>query len=299
MHRDRPPLAADVVLGPVRPLDHGRAERRDRRPLHQGLRQLRHRVVVGVGLVRLEHGELGVVGGVDPLVPEVPPDLEDRLDPADDEPLQVQLERDPHVHLRVVGVEVRLERPRVGPAVGAGQHRRLDFHVAPPDQLRPHRLDHGRPHLGQLPGPRVDDQVHVALPDPRLGVGQPGVLVGQRPQRLGGDRERVRQHRQLAGPRRDDLPGHPDVVAQIDVPLPRRQRFLAHARERDHHLDVPGSVAQGGEAELAADPGQDDAARDARGRPGRGVRRQGSVLVPQQGHRRRPRVAHRIGVDSG
>jgi len=39
------------------------------------------------------------VGGVDALVAEDPADLVDLLDAADDEPLQVQFQRDPEVEL--------------------------------------------------------------------------------------------------------------------------------------------------------------------------------------------------------
>ena len=53
--------------------------------------------VVGEGLVQLEHRELGVVAGGQALVAEHPPDLEHPLQPADDQPLEVQLEGDAQV----------------------------------------------------------------------------------------------------------------------------------------------------------------------------------------------------------
>ena len=57
-----------------------------------------HRVaVVGVGLVPLEHRELGVVLERDAFVAEVLADLVDALEPADDQALEVQLGRDPQV----------------------------------------------------------------------------------------------------------------------------------------------------------------------------------------------------------
>ena len=56
--------------------------------------------VVGVRLVPLEHRELGVVGRVDALVAEVLAELVDALQPADDQPLEVQLGRDPQVQRR-------------------------------------------------------------------------------------------------------------------------------------------------------------------------------------------------------
>ena len=47
-------------------------------------------------------------------------------------------------------------------------------------------------------GFRSHDQVDVAGPDPRLGVGQALVLVGQRAERLAGDLQRLGTHGQLA-----------------------------------------------------------------------------------------------------
>ena len=66
--------------------------------------------VVGVGLVELEHGELGVVAGRQALVAEDPADLEDLLEAAHHQPLQVQLGRDAQVEVGVEGVVVGDER---------------------------------------------------------------------------------------------------------------------------------------------------------------------------------------------
>ena len=76
----------------------------------------------------------------------------------------------------------------------------------------------------------VDDEVDVALADAQLGVGQPVVLVGQRPQRLAGEHPLARQHAELAATAADDLAGHADVVAEVDIGLPRREPVGADAR---------------------------------------------------------------------
>ena len=69
--------------------------------------QRRHRPVVAVRLVDLEHRELGAVRGVDALVAEVAADLVDPVQAADDQPLEVELDRDAQVHRLVERVEVR------------------------------------------------------------------------------------------------------------------------------------------------------------------------------------------------
>ena len=51
-------------------------------------------VVVGVGLVELEHGELGIVLGADAFVAEVAIDLVDAVHAADHQALEVELGRD-------------------------------------------------------------------------------------------------------------------------------------------------------------------------------------------------------------
>ena len=111
-------------------------------PDDQRLGQVHHRVVVAVGLVGLEHRELGVVLRADPLVAEDPADLEDPLHAADQQPLQVQLEGDPQEEVDVERVVVRDERPGRR-AAGDRLHRR--------------RLDLDEPALGQDPAERRDD----------------------------------------------------------------------------------------------------------------------------------------------
>ena len=90
-----------------------------------------HRVlVVGVRLVPLEHRELGVVLEVDALVAEVLADLVDALEPADDQPLEVELGRDAQVEVLVELVVVRDERLCERAAVARLQDRRLDLEEA-------------------------------------------------------------------------------------------------------------------------------------------------------------------------
>ena len=97
------------------------------RPADQGLGQVHHRVVVAVGLVGLQHGELGVVPRADALVAVDPADLEDPLHAADQQPLQVQLGGDPQEQVDVERVVMGDERPGRR-AAGDRLHRgRLDL----------------------------------------------------------------------------------------------------------------------------------------------------------------------------
>ena len=87
-------------------------------------------VVVGVGLVPLEHRELGVVLEADALVAEVLADLVDALEAADDAALEVELGGDAQVEVALELVVVGHEGPRHGAAVERLQDGRLDLDEA-------------------------------------------------------------------------------------------------------------------------------------------------------------------------
>ena len=137
-------------------------------------------VVVGVRLVGLQQRELGVVAEVHALVAERPAQLEDPLDTADAQPLEVQLRRDAQVQIQVVGVDVGEERPGVGAAVDLLQDRRLDLQKALADQGFADGVQHSAAGPDQVARLGVDRQVDVAGAHPRLLVGQSLPLVGQR-----------------------------------------------------------------------------------------------------------------------
>ena len=145
----------------------------------------RHVAVVGVGLVPLEHRELGVVLVREALVAEVLADLVDPLEPADDQPLEVELDRDAQVEVAVERVVVGGERPRERAAVERLQHRRLDLEEAALVEPAPDGGDHLRAQDEQLARLLVRDQVELAVAVAGLDVLEPVVLLGRRAQRLG------------------------------------------------------------------------------------------------------------------
>ena len=102
-----------------------------RRVLDQLAAAVDPHVVVGVRLVGLQQRELGVVAEVDALVAERAAQLEDPLDAADAQPLQVQLGGDAQIEVEVVGVDVGEERPGVRAAVDLLQDRGLDLQETP------------------------------------------------------------------------------------------------------------------------------------------------------------------------
>jgi len=122
------------------------------------------------------------------------------------------------------------------------------------------------------------------------------VLVGQRAQALGGDREPVGEHRKLAATRRDDLAFDADVVAQIHVALPLFQHRGPGPVQGDHDLDLAGAVADRGEAELATRARQQHPAHDPDPVAGGLARAQIRVPLAYLGDRGGPREAGRVGI---
>ena len=203
-----------------------------------------HRVaVVGVGLVPLEHRELGVVLERDALVAEVLADLVDALETADDQALEVELGRDPKVERLVEFVVVRLERPGERAAVSRLQDRRLDLDEA----LVVERAANGRDHPGAEHEVGacvlVHQQVEVAPPVTLLDVGQPVEGVGERRADLAEHLEGVDRQRRLAATRLRRMAGHADDVAEVNVDLARAVR-------RAEELDPARAVDQVEEGQL-------------------------------------------------
>ena len=215
-----------------------------------------HRVVVvRVGLVPLDHRELGRVLVGDALVPEVPAQLVDALEPADDQALEVELGRDAQVEVGVELVRVRHERIGEGAAVAGLEDRRLDLEEAVLVEVAADRGDHARPQLEVGARLVVHQQVEVALPVARLGLGQPVEGVRQRPLDLGEQLELGDCERGLAALRPGRDPGRADDVAEIEVDGPG-------AILGDEQLDLPGAVDEVEEDELPHVPPSHDPPSD-------------------------------------
>ena len=275
---------------------------RDGDILDQRAGQLGHAVVVGVGLVGLQHGEFRRMGGIDALVAEVAVDLEDPLDSADGGALEVELRGNAQVELHVKRIHVRGERPRGRPAVQHLQHRSFDLEKTTVVQRGPQRpIDRGPDlHGSARLGP--DDQIDIALTDARL-FRQWLVRDRQRPQRLRGNRPGIGQNRQLTASRRDDPTVREQVVAQIHVPLECGERFLTHAGQGHHDLHfgtglARSALAHRGKAQLPRVTQEDDPAGDPDGFPGVGVRRQIRETPAQIRQIRGARHGDRVGLDA-
>ena len=125
---------------------------------------------MGIGLIELEHRELGVVLSGDALVPKIAVDLVDALQSSHDEAFQVELRGYAQIELQIESVVVGDERPRESTAGDRLHHRRLDLDIAALVEESPNRPDHCRTGLEDTARLWIDGQVEVTLPVPLLDV---------------------------------------------------------------------------------------------------------------------------------
>ena len=226
----------------------------------------RHQLtILAVRLVELEHRELGVVLRGDPLVAEVAVDLVDPFEPADRQPLEIQLGRDAQEQLHVERVVVRHERPRQRPAGNRLHHRRLDLEIAAAVQKGANRSEHTTSDAEHLPRVGIDDQVEIALAVARLDVGQPVPLLGQRQEALGQELERRGPDRQLVRLGAEDATLDADEVAEVEQ-LEDREIALGQRVLADVDLDPRLPVGDDEEVGLAEAANRQDPAGGARPR---------------------------------
>src|SRR6516165_4830958 len=96
---------------------------------YQALSKLDHVAEVGVGLVKLQHSELGIVLGGNAFVAEVAIDLVDAVEAPHNQPLQVELRRDAEIKVQIQGVVVGYKGPGHSAAGQGLHHRGFDFKI--------------------------------------------------------------------------------------------------------------------------------------------------------------------------
>ena len=129
-------------------------------------------VVVRVRLVELAGRELRVVRQVDALVAELAADLVHAVDAADDEHLEVEFRGHAHKQLLAQVVVPRLKRLCRGAPRQLVHHRGLHLQKLPRVEVAADVLDDLGPDHEDVARARVCQQVEVALPEPRLRVGE-------------------------------------------------------------------------------------------------------------------------------
>ncbi len=149
------------------------------------LGQLHQVMVVGVGLVELEHGELGIVLGGDAFVAKVAVDLVNAVETADHQALEVELGRDAQVQRKVQRIMVGAEGPGGGASGDGLHHRGLHLDIPALIEKAPDRLQHLGALDEDLTHIGVHEEIDIALPVAELHVGQAVILLRQGQHRLG------------------------------------------------------------------------------------------------------------------
>mmetsp|Transcript_91884 Transcript_91884/g.134285 ORF Transcript_91884/g.134285 Transcript_91884/m.134285 type:complete len:259 (+) Transcript_91884:432-1208(+) len=159
------------------------------------LRDADHILVVSVGFIEFNAGELGVVARADAFIAEDSPELEHPLESTDHHPLEVQLRGDAQVELHIQRIVVRDKGASIGTPNVTGHHGSLDFDIVAILQIAAHALHDGCAFAERVADLSIHNQVHIAPPVPDIYVGEPLKLVGKRQDGLGEHRPLVHHHR--------------------------------------------------------------------------------------------------------
>src|ERR1700719_5095830 len=89
--------------------------------------EVRDLLEIGVGPVGLEHGEFRIVFSRNAFVPEIAIELENFVEPAHEQALEIKFRRDAQIKVKVERLVIRLKRLRRCAACDSLQHRRFDL----------------------------------------------------------------------------------------------------------------------------------------------------------------------------
>ena len=234
------------------------------------LQNVHHAVQIGEGLIQLTGGELGVVLGVHALVAEDPAHLIHPLHAAHDQPLQVQLRGDAHIHVDIQGVVVGDEGPGVGAAGDGAEHGGLHLHKAQVVQITAQEGHKLAADLKIPLGFGVHNEVHIPLAIAQLLVGEAVELLGQGLEGLAEQGDLVGADAHLALLGAEHLTLDPHNVADV-VLLEAVIGLLVHLVPAGVDLDAAGLVLQIAEGHLAHAALGHQAAAQGHGLPLQGV----------------------------
>ena len=242
-------------------LDRGVAQHVFRAVAQQRFGEIHQVVVVLIRLVKLEHGELGVVSGTGAFVSVVAVDFEHLVEATDNQTLKVELRRDAHVHLlikRVVMCDEWLGRSAAGNRV---HHRRFHFEIAALDVKIADEGDHLRANFESAARLGAHDQVNVALPIFLLLIGQAVKFFGQWSQRFSEQPQRFDFDGQLTFLGAKNGAYCAKNIAHVPM-LKCFVHFRAYAGVVDVELDSARHILHRGKRCAAHHPLQHHAARD-------------------------------------
>ena len=224
--------------------------------------EVHHVVVVGVGHVELEHGELGIVLRRDAFVAEIAVDLVHAVHAADDQPLQVKLRRDAQVQIGVERVVVGDERLGHRAAGDGMHHRRLDFDEAVAVEETPHRLHDLRAFDEHLAHIGIHRQINVTAAIASFDILQSVPLLGQWEQVFYQEGDLFHVDRKFIRTGAKEVALHSDVVTDVEQ-FVELKTLLADVVEPDVDLQPPSTLLKMGKTRFPLHANGHDPSRDA------------------------------------
>jgi hypothetical protein len=147
-----------------------------------------HQVFVrGISLIKFHHGKFGIMLNGDSLVAKVPVDLENPLETAHYQPLQIKLWSDTQEEIHFQGIVMGHERAGGRSPRNGLHHRCFDFQKIMANHEIPDQGDDATALAKDFPHIRIDDQIQVPLPIAGFHVGQPMPFFRQKLQAFGQD----------------------------------------------------------------------------------------------------------------
>ena len=189
------------------------------------LSQVHQVIKICVGLVELEHGELGIMASGQTLVAEVAVDLIDPLEAANDQSLEVQLRGNTHIHIYIQRIVVGDKGTRHSAAGNHLQHGSFHFKKIRTVEVAANKVDNRGSGSKGIAHFRVNNQVNIALAIAHLLVGEAMEFIWQRTQGFGQQLVVIHLHIEVALARLVQLTGNTDDITQING-LGKRPRLF-------------------------------------------------------------------------
>jgi len=223
--------------------------------------ELHEVLIVAVGLIKLEHGEFGIVLGGNTLVAEIAIDFEDAIKAADGEPLKIELRRDAKVKINIKRVVMGDKRPGGGTTSDGVHHGCFYFDVAPGIKKIAQLTDDAGSRFENFAGPLVGNEVEIAMAIAQLHVGQTMPFLRERKKSLGKGKEFLYPNGELARLGPEHVAAHTDVIAKIQQ-MEQLEAFFAYHVFSHVNLYLLTCALQVSETSLAHQPVRNDAPRN-------------------------------------
>src|SRR6266705_5041833 len=137
---------------------------------NQFLSEVCHLLEVGIGPIRFEHGEFGIVFSGNAFVTKVSVDFEYLVEPAHEQTFQIEFQRDAKVKIEAERLVMRGEWFRGRASSDRLQDWCLDFQKAALLQEAPCFTDNSDAFFEHRAGMLVREKIEIALPVPRFNI---------------------------------------------------------------------------------------------------------------------------------